>query len=380
MSDIAIVCAAGAFFGKETIALELGQGMRESGRQVEFISSLWGDGCFRNRAKADGFPVRLMRLGFISATLRLDCLWWTLDQLLHWPGLVADYRRFLRESRPKHIVHTNWQHLLLLMPWLNPQRDYFWVHESVPNKAQYRCVLGRLSRRIRCFIAISNSTADSLRSLGIPEEKIRVIYNGIRDPVPPTGIPARDTNSLRIGVGGQMNEHKGQADLVAAFGLLATAHPAAELHIFGRGTQDYEKELKRRVGELGLTSRVFWRGYVAERHMIFSDVDIFVVPSRFAEPFGLIAVEAAFFGLPVVASRRGGIPDIIEEGVTGFLVEAENPSQLAERLDELLRNTDLRKKMGTAARQRAQTCFGREIFVQNHLCLLDGPTLTNQRP
>ena len=69
------------------------------------------------------------------------------------------------------------------------------------------------------------------------------------------------------------------------------------------------------------------------------------------ESFGLTAVEAAFFEVPVVATRRGGLPEIVIEGSTGFLVNSESPRELADRLLELISNGQVRRTMGTAARK-----------------------------
>jgi len=366
----AIVCGAGIVSGKEIMALELGEGLRSRGRSVNYVTSLWGDGDFSVRLEALGFPFRRMRLGFISATLSLDCLRMTADQLCHWPGLVRDYRRFLHEENPRHIIHTNWHHLLLLRPWLRPERDLLWLHEVVPDKPQYVRVFGWLAKRLRCFIGVSEAVAESLRRIGIPAAKIQVIHNGLSDPS--AGLPARPArgSEVNIGIVGQIGAWKGHEDLVEAFALIAAQYPEARLHIFGPDDREFAGHLKRRAADLGIAPRLVWRGFVRDRAKIYPMMDICVVPSRSADPLPTTAIEAAFFGLPVVATRRGGLPEIIEDGMTGYLVEAERPQELAQRLGELLRSADLREKMGAAARKRAQEHFSRERFVADFLRVL----------
>lgn len=369
---VVIVAGGAALFGKETIALELGAGLRASGVDVSFISSLWcGDGAFGKRLQHLGIPAHFMRLGFISASLRLDCMWWTLDQLLHWPGLMLDFRRLLRREKPPHIIHTNWHHLLLLLPLLDAKRDVFWLHESVPDARQYRRVFGWLSRRLRCFVCVSHAVAESLRQIGIPEEKIHVIHNGLTDPSVKMTARSVRGNGVNIGIVGQVGAWKGHEDLVEAFALVAGRHPEARLHIFGPDEREFADYLKQRAASLGIAAHLVWHGFVSDRAKIYSEMDICVVPSRFHEPFGLIVVEAAFFGLPVIATRRGGLPEIIEDGVTGYLVEAERPPELAQRLEELLRSAALRETMGVAARLRARQHFSRERFVGDFLRVLD---------
>ena len=104
--------------------------------------------------------------------------------------------------------------------------------------------------------------------------------------------------------------------------------------------------------------------------MHYEGIDICAVPSRFSEPFGLVAAEAGARGIPVVATRRGGLPEIVEHGETGYLVEAEAPPELAERLRELVGHPKQRRKMGRAARNRIGQVFSKEQMVnrlESHL-------------
>ena len=182
MMKLAVVCGAGMVSGKEIMALELGEGLRDRGHSIHYVTSLWGDGKFGQRLEEAHFEKTRMRLGFISATLTLSCLWMTADQLLRVPGLWFDYRRFLREFNPAQIIHTNWHHLLVLFPFLEPRRDWFWLHEVVPDKPQYRRVFGALDRRLRGWIPVSHAVKASLIRIGIPEARIHVIHNALADP------------------------------------------------------------------------------------------------------------------------------------------------------------------------------------------------------
>ena len=365
-----IICGAGILSGKEMMALELGQGLRKAGHEVSYVTSLWGDGKFRSRLKELGFRFACMRIGFISATLTLECLRMTADQLLRVPGLWLDYRRFLRRETPDQIIHTNWHHLLVLWPFLNTHRDWFWLHDVVPDKPQYRKVFRGLSRRMRGFAPVSQAVKESLLRIGIPEEKIHVIHNGLTNPVPEKYAPRQVGNRVRFGIVGQVAPWKGHQDLLEAFSLVASKHPQSELHVFGDGSLEFVTELKRQAAALGLRERLVWHGFVAERADIYSQIDICVVPSIFEEPFGLVAIEAAFFGLPVIASRIGGLPEIVQDSVTGFLVEPGHPAELAVRLDTLLGDAEMRRRMGAAAAQHTRAHFSQERLVAEFLGLL----------
>lgn len=371
--NIGIVCGAGMLSGKEIMALELGAGLRDQGQQVVFVTSLWGDGKFRQRLNEGRFDTRCMRLGFISATLRWDCIRMSLDQLARVPGLWRGYAAFLREDRPAQVIHTNWHHLMMLWPFLKPARDWFWLHEVVPDKPQYRTVFQRLSRRLRGFIPVSQAVRESLLRIDIPDRQIHVIHNGLADPQVGGGNARRSWQGVRLGIVGQVAPWKGHEDLLEAFARVAVTHKEAELHVFGQGGDEFIAHLQQRARESGIDSRLEWRGFVADRRDIFDEVDVCVVPSRTPDPLPTVAIEAAFFALPVVASRIGGLPEIIEDGSTGLLHAAGDVTELAQCLDRLLTDGVLRQDMGGRARLRAVGHFSRERFVAEFARLINPP-------
>jgi glycosyltransferase involved in cell wall biosynthesis len=113
--------------------------------------------------------------------------------------------------------------------------------------------------------------------------------------------------------------------------------------------------LQARVADLGLTDRVRFLGVMAHAEIapLLGDLDIFAMPSR-REAWGVAAAEASAVGLPVVASRVGGIPEIVVDGETGLLVPAEDPDALAAALDKLLADPELCAQMGRAGRARIE--------------------------
>ena len=167
---LAIVCGSGYISGKEIMALELAGGLKTRA-MMSMLRRRWGTGEFGDRLRALNVQAHPMRLGFISATPRLNELRMTADQLVHLPALYSRYRRFLRDVSPDKIVHTNWQHLLLLLPFLNRERDLFWVHEIMPNKTQYRKLFTALSRRLSYFVCVSKVVAQSILRLGVRSDR-----------------------------------------------------------------------------------------------------------------------------------------------------------------------------------------------------------------
>ena len=113
-----------------------------------------------------------------------------------------------------------------------------------------------------------------------------------------------------------------------------------------------EKKLKKMADNLKIIDKIEWRGFVSYGKVpqALSEIDIFVYPS-WHEGFGRSIMEALAMEKAVIATRVGGIPDLIKDGDNGFLVELRNPEALAKKIKELMENTELRVKLGKAGRE-----------------------------
>jgi L-malate glycosyltransferase len=378
-ANVLIICGAGLVSGKEIMTLELARGLKSADLSIHVLTSIWGSPAFFARLEEAELAFNKLPLGFISATLTLQTMEWTYGQLERWPDLLAGYMSLLQTQQPRKVIHTNWQHLLLLLPYLRPDRDLFWVHEVIPDKRQYRLLFQMLNRRLQCFIPVSNAVGESLRRMGIPDQKIRVIHNGLTDPAKGIERSGRSNGRIKLGVAGQINRGKGHDDLLEAFSHVNTRWPDIELHIFGRGADDYEHQLRERLSELELDDKVSWHGFVSDRAAIFNNLDICVVPSRIADSLPTVAIEAAGFGVPVIGTQRGGLPEIIEDGITGILVPPNDPAALATGIQQLLADPQLRLSMGVKARQHMLNRFSRERFINDFLSLLEMPTVDKRK-
>jgi glycosyltransferase involved in cell wall biosynthesis len=368
---VAIVCGGGILSGKEIMVLELADGLRNSGYDLEIVNSLWTDGNFARRLDEMGLRTHPVWFGFISMTMSPASLYMTFAQIVRWPQLLAGYRRFLRRFKPDKVIHTNWHSLLTISPFVKSERDIYWVHEVMPKKPQYLKFFRWLQRRLQCFVAVSNAVADSLRELGVSPDKLRMIYNGIIDPTRGAARVHGRAEELKIGIVGQVGPWKGHQDLLEAFRAVLRRYPTTELRIFGKGSLEYEAVLRHRAIELGVEEKVIWRGFVKNMTDAYRELDLLVAPSRSEDPLPTAAIEAAFFEIPVIASRRGGLVEIVEDGVTGYLFEAGDTAALAKHMIALLENAALRATIGQNARRRALALFSRGRFVQDFTDLLE---------
>jgi glycosyltransferase involved in cell wall biosynthesis len=153
-----------------------------------------------------------------------------------------------------------------------------------------------------------------------------------------------------VGSVGRFEPVKGYDTLLEAAALLRARQPKAQFLLAGEGEE--EARLKRLAKELGIEDRVLFLGWQKEIPEILSALDLFVLPSR-NEGMGRTLVEAMAMGKPIVATRVGGVPEVLGEGEVGLLVPPDDPVQLSQAIEQLLTDTELAKKLGAAGVRRA---------------------------
>ncbi|MEL7038542.1 MAG: glycosyltransferase family 4 protein, partial [Cyanobacteria bacterium J06592_8] len=126
----------------------------------------------------------------------------------------------------------------------------------------------------------------------------------------------------------------------------------------------YQQSFQEKWGSKFNDSVVFAGSVDTEKlHHKYQECDLFVAPSRY-ESFGLIYVEAMSYGKPVIGCKTGGIPEVIEEKITGLLAQPSDPKDLAEKILNLAGDADLRHQMGQQGRQRVERLFSREQMAK----------------
>ncbi len=174
----------------------------------------------------------------------------------------------------------------------------------------------------------------------------RVVPGAIRE-LPQTATVLSDTAPLRVGFIGLHSTNKGIETLARAARAIA-ADATVEFVIAGDGDPDYTQRLRTSFPSAN-TRFVGW----VHADDFFPQIDVNVVPSIWAEPFGRVSIEAQSFGVPTLVGRSGGLPANIAEGKTGFSFDANDHLSLASHISELAANRRLLKQMGAAARQHA---------------------------
>ena len=289
----------------------------------------------------------------LAATLRLAALIRReRPQILHThtakAGTVGRVAALLAgRRRPPIVVHTFHGHVLY--GYFGPLRSRF-----------FRWLERWLARHTTVLVAVSPQVRDDLVALGVaPPEKFVVVRLGIElgervgggmDGRAETrrylGIPP---DRFAVGWVGRMTAVKRTDDVLDGFKRLLERGVGATLCLVGDGPD--RPALERRAHELGIMRETLFLGYQEDVGPLYAAFDALVLPSG-NEGTPVSVIEALAAGTPVVATRVGGVPDVVRDGEDGFLVEPGASDELSERLARLAGDPDLRKRFGEAGRAR----------------------------
>lgn len=260
-------------------------------------------------------------------------------------------------------VRVLWHHTLLQQMKIDRGGvDFHFVMQLIRKRLVYGLATN--------VVGNAASTARELRRVWrLPESKVAMFWYSMTDPLPALLDLARLPR--RVLCPGRLHPSKGQDVLIRALPAVLREMPGMEVVFAGGGTE--RDKLERLARDIGVMHRVTFAGALprAELFHAMAQAAVVVVPSR-DEAFGLVNIEAMAMGTPVVASRVGGIPEIVRDGVDGLLFEAEKPEELAACLVRLLLDDHLRATMGRNARQRFLEEFESSRVVKRQADWLEG--------
>jgi glycosyltransferase involved in cell wall biosynthesis len=213
-------------------------------------------------------------------------------------------------------------------------------------------------------IANSRATAGSLTQWGLRKDKVHVVYCGF-NPVSFPSLTDAEITATRaelglspgplVGVFGRLTRWKGQHVVLEALAVLPGVHVLFVGEAFD--TDDYVLELRRRAEELQVSDRIHFLGFRADVDRLMRLVDVVLHTSIAPEPFGRVIVEGMLAGRPVIAARGGGVPEIVEDGVSGLLVTPGDPRELAAAVTDLLQQPRYARDLAAAGQARAVAEF-----------------------
>ena len=256
--------------------------------------------------------------------------------------------------------------------------EHGWDHLDPGGASRKHQLIRRFYRPcVDAYVALSGQIEHYLtQRVGISQRLIQRIGNGVDTE---RFVPRLDSRALLqggrfnesrflvIGTVGRLQAVKDQLNLVRAFALLTQKAPdyARQLRLMIVGEGPLRPALTQEIQHLQLGDRVWLAGERADIPEVMRAMDLFVLPSR-AEGISNTILEAMASGLPVVATRGGGNPELIKDRVTGVLVPPDDSSALADGMLRYVRDPDLRREHGVAARLRVETEFSLEVMLARY--------------
>lgn len=261
------------------------------------------------------------------------------------------------------------------------------IHTHLSTASQWGGVAGRLGRipvvshvhamnshyffqLADAMVACSEGVRQHIIGQGVSEKRIGTIYNGIEskrlectgDATQVRAALGIDADTPAIACIAHLADKKGQADLVRAVSILQGKWP--ELHCFFVGTGENLDSLRRLAEELGVPKRAVLLGYRSDAVAIMNAMDCVLLPSLGKEGLPLVLLEAALLGKPAICSSIPGNNEVVLDNVTGLLFPPGDAAALADRIDRILADGELRRRMGNAAKERAQQEFTIEAMTE----------------
>ncbi|MEZ6122832.1 MAG: glycosyltransferase family 4 protein [Planctomycetaceae bacterium] len=262
----------------------------------------------------------------------------------------------VQKSHPMQLVTT--AHGWVRFTWKTPL--YYWIDRV--------CM-----KRYQQVICVSQDLYDRCRSMGVPEDRLRLIDNAIvaddYDASPPRlqerATFSTDNNRLLLGACGRLSEEKGFDHLISAVGRLVRSGLNVGLVIAGEG--HLRSRLQNQIDELNLQDRVQLTGFLKDPRQLYRAIDVFVL-SSLREGLPNVVLEAMASGRAVVTTRINGIPRLVTHGENGMVIPCGSEAHLFSALRECLEDADLRQKLAAAGRA---TVEGRFSFQQRMQKIVD---------
>jgi len=285
-----------------------------------------------------------------------------LEYLTNYFGRFSCFKKTIREQNIKLIhAHFGWEGIFIL-----PLKRHFKLPlvtslygsdiNRWPRKAIYRRQLRRLFSEGDIFLAVSNDLRRTAVSLGCPEQKIMVHDWGIDLGKFKPAVTREEKDAVKILMCGRLVEYKGFKKGIEAFAQSLKKHRNIRLEIIGDGP--LKKELVRTIQKLGLEKYVTLSGSKTYQEVAraMREADIFIMPysvGKHGEREGLpnVLKEAQATGLPVISTALGGVPEVVLDGETGFLIKEKDTEELARKLNLLIEKPELRADYGKKGRE-----------------------------
>lgn len=252
------------------------------------------------------------------------------------------------------------------------KKSIWHVREIIDNNFENKVVSGIVNIFSDVIIANSKATAKRISN---NDNKVRIVYNAIESKETYSKkFLKRENDQIVIGMAGRINRWKGQKLFVDMAEIVFKEEKNVKFVIAGDVYKDeiyILNDLREYIDSKNLNNKIELLGQVNDMEYFYKGLDIFVLPSIQPEPFGLVVIEAMDKGIPVIATNHGGPIEIIDDGKNGYLVDYRDANEMSQKVIELVRDSDLRNRIGREGREKRNKVFNIENYANNIIDILN---------
>jgi len=319
----------------------------------------------------DSYLAAMQRYGVPAESMVIG---WDFD-----PGLIGrlayKFREYNADAVHTHLIHAD-LHGIIAAKCAGVGHIFLTGHndDRFRRRLPIRLVQGWLWRQVDAGITISEALRQFVINVEFaPPDRVHTVHYGLDAASVQAAPDARarlcqelglPTHAPLVGSVCRLIEQKGLTYAIRAFWQIA--EQAGDAHYVIAGDGPLRPALQQEAKGFGIDRRVHFLGWRDDPIDLLAAFDVLLIPSLW-EGFGLIALEAMAASTPIIASRVSALPEIVEHGVTGYLVPPADPMALAENLLDVIRNPDQARQMGINGRRRLESEFSAERMVDSTL-------------
>ena len=364
-----VLCTFGATYGGGILRV-LTDGLPHLNRQPG-IQLAFGDLYEREDIKvvfrSVGMPVAAVGVRCVPYTSVRHGLARQIDRVRAFPRYCLIAHRLRRAAQTVDVVYVHTYKELVLAAWSGAR--IVWHCHGLDDIPPFTARLAGLCAGV---IAISDTVAETLREIGVPGDRITTVLNAIdverivsmAAAPPTTPLPVRDTAPVVLVPTASIRPNKG------IHVLLQAAREVPELEVWIAGDMrdsaagGYAQHLLELSRSPKLSGRVHFIGFRPDIYSVVRAADIICVPSVCREGFGLAAAEAMTLGKPVIVSNRGALPDVVQQGEAGIIIDPDRPQDLTSALQRLITDSQYAQRLGTHAESYARLRFSYDRWAE----------------
>jgi glycosyltransferase involved in cell wall biosynthesis len=291
------------------------------------------------------------------------------------PAIVKIIQLSMKENIDLIIAHHGkdyWPAALAAI--ISRVRIIFVRHQTIRLKKTTCWMINRLVDKV---VAVSNTVKDSLLKAGVSNEKINVIHNCISlNRFNPLKIDADEVRKelgisgtdIVVGALGKLHRDKGVYDLLYATSSLIKKDPSIKLLLVGSGPE--QRNIEQEAQKLSIHNNVILTGLRMDVERMYAAMDLFVLPSKCVEGFGMVLIEAMAMKKPVIGNAIGGIPEIISNGINGILVPPGDVTALSEAIAVFIENKEAFHDIALEGRKTVELKFSNKMYGERFQALL----------